>query len=276
MPIVCSTKGGNGKGALASSDDSPVLFHAWQVPDLTLAHRASLERARHALRTLAGVERDWAASDAVRLVHAFDMRGGRYIVRAQLVRPVPDDIVQLSASVVRALHGALDELATNLAGATVSFPIHETLVMFAQRSRKALARMPDEAQATIEALQPYHQLGGFQDSPLWRLKALDTAEAPWVAGSIRDGAVMGTNTIRGVSLAGDPVVTAGAFVDGAIVASVPARVNGPDPKLDMYLRAEFALAYVERGPGRGRDVVDLLSDLCDHVEHEVFPALDVS
>ncbi len=246
------------------------------VPDRTPAHRASLERARQNLRTLAGVERDWAASDAVRLVHAFDMRGGRYIVRAQLVRPVPDDIVQLSASIVRALHGALDELATNLAGATVSFPIHETLVMFAQRSRKALARMPDEAQATIEALQPYHELGGFQDSLLWRLKALDTPEAPWVAGSIRDSAVMGTNTIRGVALSGEPVVTAGAFVDGAIVASVPARINGPDPKLDMYLRADFALAYVERGPGRGRDVVDLLSDLCDHVEHEVFPALEVS
>jgi hypothetical protein len=202
------------------------------------------------------VERDWAASDAVRLVHAHDMRGGRYIVRAHLVRPVPDDIVQLAASVVRGLHVSLDELATSLAGATVSFPIHESLVMFAQRSRKALSRMPDEAQATIEALQPYHEIGGFQDSLLWRLKALDTPDAPWLAGSIRDGAVMGTNTARDVSL--------------------PARITGPDPKLDMYLRAEFALAYVERGPGRGRDVVDLLSDLCDHVEHEVFPALEIS
>ena len=247
-----------------------------KVPDLTTAHRASLERARHHLRALAGVERDWAASDAVRLVHAHDMRGGRYLVRAHLVRPVPEDIVQLAASVVRGLHVSLDELATSLAGATVSFPIHESLVMFAQRSRKALARMPDEAQATIEALQPYHEIGGFQDGPLWRLKALDTADAPWLAGSIRDGAVMGTNTIRGVLLAGDPMLTSGAFVDGAIVASVPARINGPDPKLDMYLRAEFALAYVERGPGRGRDVVDLLSDLCDHVEHEVFPALEGS
>ena len=156
----------------------------------------------------------------------------------------------------------------------MSFPIFESLVLFAQRSRKAMARMSDEAQATIESLQPYHEIGGFEDSLLWRLKTLDTAEAPWLTGSIRDGAVMGVNTSRGVSLIGDPVVTYGSFADGAIVASVPARIVGPDPKLDMYLRADFALAYPERGPGRGRDVVDLLSDLCDHIEHEVFSALE--
>jgi hypothetical protein len=187
---------------------------------------------------------------------------------------VADDLVQLAASVARSLHRSLDELATSLAGAPVSFPIYETLVLFAQRSRKAITRMSDEAQATIEALQPYHEIGGFQDSPLWRLKTLDTADAPWLTGSIRDGAVMGVNTARGVSLTGDSVLTSGAFADGAIVASVPARIVGPDPKLDMFLRAEFALAYPERGPGRGRDVVELLGDLCDHVEHEVFSALE--
>ncbi|MEP6730305.1 MAG: hypothetical protein ABJE10_06695, partial [bacterium] len=77
-----------------------------------------------------------------------------------------------------------------------------------------------------------------------------------------------------VSLTGDPIVTSGAFADGAIVASVPARIVGEAPKLDMFLRVEYALAYPERGPGRGRDVVELLSDLCDHVEHEVFSALE--
>ena len=202
------------------------------------------------------------------------MRGGRYVVRAHVARPVPDELVQLAASVARILHRALDELATSLADAPVKFPIFESLVLFAQRSRKAIARMSDEAQATIEELQPYHEIGGFEDSPLWRLKTLDTPEAPWLTGSIRDGAVMGVNTSRGVSVVGDPIVTYGSFADGAIVASVPARIVGPDPKLDMFLRAEFAVAYPERGPGRGRDVLELLGDLCDHVEHEVFGALE--
>ena len=241
---------------------------------MTNPHRDSLERARRDLRAFAGVERDWAASDAYRLVHAHDMRGGRYIVRAHATRPVPEDVVQLAAGVARSLHRSLDELASALADAPVRFPIYESLAMFAQRSRKAMAGMSDEAQATIEGLQPYHEIGGYEDSPLWRLKSLDTADAPWLTGSIRDGAEMGVNTARGVSLTGDPLLTAGAVADGAIVASVPARIVGPDPKLDMFLRAEFALAYTERGPGRGRDVVDLLSDLFDHVEHEVFPALE--
>ncbi|MEP6989809.1 MAG: hypothetical protein ABJA80_02685 [bacterium] len=243
---------------------------------MTHPHRTSLEHARRDLRTFAGVERDFVATDAFRLAHAFDMRGGRYLVRAHVAQPVPDDILRLAAGIVRSLHQSLDELATELAGAPVRFPVYESLAMFAQRSRKALARMSDEAQATIEGLQPYHESGGHEDAPLWRIMALDTADAPWLTGSIRDGGVMGVNTERSVSLLGDPVVTAGAFADGAIVASVPTRIVGPDPKLDMFLRVDYVLAYTERGPGRGRDVVDLLSDLCDHVEHEVFSALEPS
>ncbi len=256
------------------SDSASCADDSVTTAALTQPHRASLERARHDLAAFAGAERDWVASDAFRLAHGHDMRGGRYVVRAHVARPVPDDIVLLAASVARSLHRSLAELASSLAGAPAKFPIYESLVLFAQRARKAIARMSDEAQATIEAVQPYHEIGGFEDSPLWRLKTLDTAEAPWLTGSIRDGAVMGVNTARGVSLTGDPIVTYGAFADGAIVASVPARIVGPDPKLDMFLRAEFALAYPERGPGRGRDVLELLSDLCDHVEHEVFAALE--
>ena len=93
------------------------------------------------------------ATDAFRLAHGHDMRGGRYVVRAHVARPVPDDLVHLAASVARSLHRALDELAKSLADAPVNFPIYESLVLFAQRSRKAIARMPDESQATIEALR---------------------------------------------------------------------------------------------------------------------------
>ena len=244
------------------------------MPDHDRPHRATLARARRELGAFAGAERDWASSGAVRLVHAHDMRGGRYLVRAQVVKPVPDEIAQMAASVVRTLHQSLDELATSLASAPTKFPIFESLAMFAQRARKAISRMSDEAQATIEDLQPYHEIGGFEGAPLWRLKSLDAPEAPRLGGSIRDGGTMGQNTARGVAVAGEPLITSGAFADGAIVASVPARIVGPDPKLDMFLRVDFGIAYLERGPGRGRDVVELLGDLCDHVEHVVFPALE--
>ncbi len=241
---------------------------------MTHSHHDSAQRARQQLRAFAAAEREFLASDAFRLVHQHDMAGGRYVVRARSTRAVPDDLMQLAAGVVRALHQSLDALASSLAGAPTTFPIFESLAMFAQRSRKAISRMSDDAQATIEALQPYHEIGGFQNGPLWMLKELDAAEAPRLAGSICDGGVMGVNTERNVSILGQPVLTSGAFADGAIVASVPVRIIGPDPKLDMYLKVTFALAYQSRGPGRGRDVVEVLGGLCDHVESEVFAALE--
>jgi hypothetical protein len=59
-----------------------------------------------------------------------------------------------------------------------------------------------------------------------------------------------------------------------VVASVQTRIVGPDPKLDMFLRAEFALAFDARGPARGGEVVETLGSLVEHVGGTVFPALE--
>jgi hypothetical protein len=242
---------------------------------MTRNHRAAIERARQQLLELTAAEREYLATMPYRLVHDYDMRRGQYIVRVQVAQPLPGEIARLAGDVVQSLRGSLDELATMLAGTPVKFPIFESLALFAQRARKPIARMPDEAQAAIEALQPYHAIGGFQNGPLWILQQLATADSPRLAaGSVREGASMGVNTQRKVSIVGDPVVTTGAFDDGAIIASVGTKIVGPDPKLDMFLRAEYALAYASRGPARGRDVVELLGELCDHVEHTVFAALE--
>jgi hypothetical protein len=242
---------------------------------MTHNHRAAVERARQQLLELAAAEREHLATMPYRLVHEYDMRRGQYLVRVQVARPLPAEIARLAGDVVQSLRGSLDELATLLAGAPAKFPIFESLALFAQRARKAIAPMPDEAQAAIEALQPYHAIGGFQNGPLWTLQQLAAADAPRLAaGSVREGASMGVNTQRKVSILGDPVVTTGAFDDGAIIASVGTKIVGPDPKLDMFLRAEFTLAYASRGPGRGNDVLELLGELCDHVERTVFDALE--
>ena len=244
---------------------------------MTHVHRASLERARQRLRLLADAEREFLATQPYRLVHEHDMRGRRYLVRVQVARPVPDEIAQLASEVVRDLRVSLDELATALAGAPTRFPIFESLALFAQRARKAIARMPDEAQATLEALQPYHAIGGFRNGALWTLEQLRAADpARLAAGSVRDGASMGVNTQRKVAIVGDPVIATGAFADGATIASVTTKIVGPDPKLDMFLRVELELAYASDGPGRGRPVVALLGELCDHSEHAVLAALEPS
>jgi hypothetical protein len=242
---------------------------------VTLPNRAALERARQQILALAAAEREYLATAPYRLVHDHDMRRGQYHVRVQVVRPLPEEIARLAGDVANTLRGSLDELATALAGAPVKFPIFESLPLFAQRARKAIARMPDEAQAAIEALQPYHAIGGFQNGPLWTLQQLAAANPPRLAaGSVRDGASMGVNTQRKVSIAGEPAVTTGAFEDGATIAAAAVKIVGPDPKLDMFLRVEYALALAGRGPGRGRDVVELLGELADHVEHTVFAALE--
>ncbi|MEO6529254.1 MAG: hypothetical protein ABIP93_21730, partial [Gemmatimonadaceae bacterium] len=73
-------------------------------------HRASLGRARDQLRLLTDAEGDYLASQPFRLVHAFDMRGGRYLVRAHVAQSVPHAIVQHADDVVRRLRASLDEL----------------------------------------------------------------------------------------------------------------------------------------------------------------------
>ncbi|MFI5257240.1 MAG: hypothetical protein ACHQRK_08260 [Gemmatimonadales bacterium] len=234
-----------------------------------------LSRARQQLAALAAAEGDYLATSPYRLVHEHEPRRERYVVRVQVLRPLPEAIASLAGDVARHLHESLDELATRLAGAPTRFPIFESLALFAQRSRKAIAPMADEAQATLEALQPYHAIGGFRNGPLWTLRLLAETYPPRLAaGGVREGAVMGVNTRRDVSLVGAPEVVAGAFDDGATIASVATKVVGRDPKLDMFLRVDLELAYAKDGAGRGRGVRALLGELCDHVEHTVFAALE--
>jgi hypothetical protein len=85
---------------------------------------------------------------------------------------------------------------------------------------------------------------------------------------------MGVNTQRSVTLVGEPTIVTGVFDDGAVIASAATKIAGPDPKLDLFLRVEFALAFASGDPGRGREVVALLGELCDHVERVVFTQLE--
>ena len=234
---------------------------------------AGVARARTLLEQLAAAEQAYLSTSPYRLVHENDMRAGRYLVRVQVVRPAPEEISRLAHAVVRSLRTALDELTSRLAGKPVRFPIHESLALFAQRSRKPIAAMSDEAQATLEALQPYHAIGGFRNGPLWTLQQLDAEDPPKLAAGYLRSATMGVNTQRKTALVGEPSIATGPFTDGGIVAVAVTKIVGPDPKLDMFLRAEFGTAYAPDSAGRGREVRALLGELCEHVERTVFPAL---
>lgn len=242
---------------------------------VTLADaEARLAEARGDVAALAALEQRHLERAPVRLLHDHDMRGARYLVRAHAGAPVDAEVHDRLAVALHALRESLDVLASALAGAPTTFPIHDSLPAFAQRARRALSPMPDAAQAGIEALQPYHAIGGYRNGPLWLLREL--AAAPRLvlaAGGMLPDAVMGVNTRRKVELLAEPVVTAGAFDDGGIVASVATRIVGPDPKLDMFLRARFAFAFARDGPARGALVGETLDALVAHLAGPVFRTL---
>lgn len=233
----------------------------------------SLAAADGRLAVLAEMERKHLAEHPWRLQHEHDMRREQYTVRVFVRMVPPAGLMEEAAAAVSALRLVLDDAASQLAGARVAFPVHDSLATFAQRSRKAMRTMPDAAQAAIESLQPYHAIGGYINGPLWWLRELAAApEILLAAGALRS-AEMGVNSIRKITLTGEPAIATGAFDDGAVIAVQQTRIVGPDPKLDMFLRPEFALATAQGGPGRGRQLVPLLTEIADHLRAAVLPGL---
>jgi hypothetical protein len=234
-----------------------------------------LHDAHRALEQVMAVERQYLDRNPYRLDHRYDPRAARYTIRIHVVEALPTELAALVAQLLRAARASLDALATALASSTgaaeaaraIRFPIHESLPEFAQRSRRAMATMPDEVQATIEELQPYHTFGGFQKDALWLLRELEVADPPALAaGALREDSELGVNTRRHVDVVDELRVQAGAFEDGAVVADVAATVVGRDPKLDLYLRPSFQLAFAAQGPTRGAALVPTLTAICERVE----------
>ena len=250
-----------------------------------MLHRLLISDARQDLARVADAQQEYLDDTPYRVVHAYDARGGLYTVRVEVVQGIPPTISEHAARVVHRLRSALDAIAATLASPgqppppsarPVRFPIHDSLPEFAQRSRRGLASMTAEAQATIEALQPYHRLGGFRNDPLWLLRELDVAGVPILAaGSIGAEATIGVNTRRHVDISGDIRLDGGPFAHGQVVASIAARVAGPDPKLDLFLRPQFELAFAIGGPARGAPLVPTLRALCDRVDEIAATLLDI-
>ncbi len=246
-----------------------------------MIHRQKLGEARQHLGVLESDALRYLASNPYRLLHRHDMREERYTVRAEVVEPLPDSIPARVAATLHCARAALDHLASALAGRgdaaspPVRFPIHESFPLFAQRARKVIRGMADGAQAEIEGLQPYHNIGGPRGHPLWTLAQLDAVEGRRLAaGRVREGCALGVNTRRKVELSGDMHAVPGPFEHGAVIAEVRARVVGPDPKLDLHLAPEFELAFARVGAGRGAAVIATLTAICELLEHLVLPRLE--
>ena len=232
-------------------------------------HRTTLSRTRAGLAALAEAEASYLGSNPFRLVHQHDMRTGRYVVRVETAHAIPDELTALLAAVLADARLTLDELARELTSdpeSRIRFPIHETLHAFAQRSRKPLSRMSDEAQATIEELQPYHAIGGFSRDSLWLLDALLSERgARLAAGAVTGGEPLGVNSCRKIVISGDLEPVRGPFESRAVIAAAETKIVGPDPKIDLFLRPVFALAFSAKGPARGGLVGDTIEGIVERV-----------
>lgn len=247
-----------------------------------MSHREELDRARHQLGVLAHEVEEYLQSRPYRLTHQHDRRAGQYLVRVRVERRAPATIPPMVGDVVRGARAALDALliasGSPASGKAPRFPIHDSVHTFAQRSRRSISHLPTVAQADIESMQPYHRGDLMIDHPLWLLAALGDVDEQRMlaAGAVRPGTAGGVNTIRDVELLGAFEATPGVFDDGAVIASVRVNVSGPDPKLDMHLQPAFDVAFARSGPARGRPVVEALSEILDHLEHEVIVPLERS
>lgn len=242
-------------------------------------HRERIHGARRAIERLAALERQHLEANPYRLLHAYDPRAAIYTVRVEVARKLPPEVPDAVANVLRDARAALDAVVASLAPPSTAakparFPIHQSLPEFAQRSRRPLAGLSDEAQATIEELQPYHTFGGFHLDRLWLLRELTDHESRLAAGGLRAESALGVNTARHVEITGELHVRAGAFESDAVIVSVPARVTGRDPKLDLFLRPSFELAFDAQGPARGGAVVATLTAICEYVERAVLDRLE--
>ncbi|HET7189499.1 MAG TPA: hypothetical protein VFI52_15215, partial [Gemmatimonadaceae bacterium] len=190
-------------------------------PDRTTP-RERVQGARRELDRLGELERQYLDTHPYRLQHAYDPRAGSYTVRAEVVRAIPPEVRDTIVNVLRDVRASLDALVTALASSATSakpprFPIHESLPAFAQRSRRPLAGLSDEAQATIEELQPYHTFGGFHLDRLWLLRELTDHEPRLAAGGLRAESTLGVNTARHVEITGELRARAGAFEHDAVI-----------------------------------------------------------
>jgi hypothetical protein len=190
---------------------------------------------------------------------------------------------------------ALDHLAWALAESTredpphhTSFPIYLNPDAFHEQNKagkatgrsglKRIEAIPDEAQAIIEKLQPYHY-----DDPsthrLWILNEysrIDRHRTLSIMYALSDYLSFDVGTLDSsgnfVPLSRDMItdsrLAGGAFYHGAELASF--TLKEPVPNLQVKYESPLYIAFGQRYISIG-DPVDVLSDIHRHIEQVVLP-----
>lgn len=183
------------------------------------------------------------------------------------------------------LRSALDHLTFALApkpGASrnltqVQFPIYDSVESFDEKSERRIGHLPDEIRAVFRRFQP--DTGGHRlhTHPLWLLNELgneDKHRYLVLATGVDTDWGMGHGTIIKDVLMRSTTgsVDGSAFKDGDEVARFEFTVIGPNPKVNLNLKATFAITLSQEGPARGAPLAETFERCFNHIRKSVFPA----
>lgn len=131
--------------------------------------------------------------------------------------------------------------------------------------------MPLHAQAIIEDVQPYHRRNAYQGHPLWVLRGLSNADKHEALHIVGSSAGQGRSSVAKMEGGVVPVKPVkffnGPFEDGAVVARWPHPTSGTEGmEISLHVHFAFHVAFSKAGPGRGREVIQTLTDLRNEVD----------
>jgi len=144
--------------------------------------RAKRDRAEHHLTAIEQRVGEFLGSDPYPVTVDAYPDEGRYLVKFVNPKPVPaQELALLIGDCVHNMRSALDYLVWELSGADPSdrrsmFPIFDKRAKFRDNEARRIGRLPANARALVEALQPYHAGPLARSTPLWAIEDLDAAD----------------------------------------------------------------------------------------------------
>jgi hypothetical protein len=147
-----------------------------------------LHHARQLLDQLVTMQREYLASDAIRLESSQE-RNGTTMRRIRIAQIPPIEFAQLAGTAIRTIREALDDLAVSLVVASrrsprnTTFPITPSAQAYDEEEARCLRHANHAARRAVRSVTPWK--GG--DDKLWELHLLsDTSDSP----AIRIGQVV--------------------------------------------------------------------------------------
>ena len=244
---------------------------------MELAH-SRVEWAREHIEQFIREADSFLKTDPYSVVPEIHAQPRGYILRYRFKvdRQPPIGLSLLTGDAIHNLRSTLDNLVWNLGQISgespksqLAFPVCIEEEWFKMKVLYTLKRLPIDAQALIENLQPYNRRDDPQGHQVYILNRLwndDKHETPPVVAGLQSGLGLGIRGGGRVNI-GSGRISTGATDDGAEIMNF----SMPDLQSITKLKPVFKVdvAFDKNGPARGAIARKLLFDLYDFIRNEV-------